>query len=266
MFSLFSNIDRLLRGHFTRGEDLGAGRIAVPARTLVIVGLVLGAAYGAFMGLYGALRPGYATPLSIVASAVKVPLLFLLTLVVAFPSLYVFSALSDSRLRASDTLRLLLGAIAVNLALLASFGPVTAFFTLSTESYPFMVVLNVLFFAVSGIVGLRFLRRALSHVFPRDGAPRELAPRVEPFADAAQPASAAFEMPTAPRPLPRPAPRDRSRAIFTLWIVIYAVVGAQMGWILRPFVGTPEREFSWFRARESNFFEAFFHALGQLFS
>ena len=78
MFSLFSNVDRLLRGHFTRGEDLGAGRIAVPARTLVLVGLVLGAAYGAFMGLYGALRPGYATPLSILASAVKVPLLFLL--------------------------------------------------------------------------------------------------------------------------------------------------------------------------------------------
>lgn len=263
MFSLFSNVDRLLRGHFTRGEDLGAGRIAVPARTLVIVGLVLGAAYGAFMGLYGALRPGYATPLSIVASAVKVPLLFLLTLVVAFPSLYVFSALSDSRLRASDTLRLLLGAIAVNLALLASFGPVTAFFTLSTESYPFMVVLNVLFFAVSGIVGLRFLRRALAHVFPRDHGPRdarELAPRSEPLADlAAQPEAQTFVR-------PRPAPRDRSRAIFTLWIVIYAVVGAQMGWILRPFVGTPEREFSWFRARESNFFEAFFHALGQLFS
>src|SRR6186997_2195976 len=81
MFSLFSNVDRLLRGHFTRGEDLGAGRIAVPARTLVLVGLVLGAAYGAFMGLYGALRPGYATPLSILASAVKVPLLFLLTLI-----------------------------------------------------------------------------------------------------------------------------------------------------------------------------------------
>ena len=48
------------------------------------------------MGLYGLLRPTHATVLHVFANAVKVPLLFLLTLAVAFPSLYVFSALADS--------------------------------------------------------------------------------------------------------------------------------------------------------------------------
>ena len=40
-----------------------------------------------------------------------------------------------------------------------------------------------------------------------------------------------------------------------------------MGWVLRPFIGTPDLPFELFRAkRESNFFAAFFGALGQLFT
>jgi hypothetical protein len=50
-----------------------------------------------------------------------------------------------------------------------------------------------------------------------------------------------------------------------VWTLIYGVVGAQMGWILRPFVGTPNLPFTLFRQRESNFFQAFFGALGDLF-
>ncbi len=120
----FLHVDRLLRGHFTHPDDLARGRIEVPTRTLALASLVLGASFGAFMGLYGALRPQHASALQVFASAVKVPLLFLLTLLVAFPSLYVLSALADSRLSAASTLRLLLCAITTNLALLASFGPV----------------------------------------------------------------------------------------------------------------------------------------------
>lgn len=138
-----------------------------------------------------------------------------------------FSALSQSRLTFQMTLRLLLAAIAVNMALLASFGPVTGFFTLSTESYPFMIVLNVAFFAVSGAVGLGFLRKALAGVF--DGA---LAP---------------------------------GRNVFRVWILIYAVVGAQMGWILRPFIGDPNRPFQLFRERQGNFFVAVWDAFWHLF-
>ena len=45
--------------------------------------------------------------MQMLATILKVPLLFLLTLIVTFPSLYVFSALSGSRLSAGATLRLL---------------------------------------------------------------------------------------------------------------------------------------------------------------
>ncbi|MHC4862420.1 MAG: hypothetical protein ACYTDY_20295 [Planctomycetota bacterium] len=45
---------------------------------------------------------------------------------------------------------------------------------------------------------------------------------------------------------------------------MYGIVGAQMGWILRPFIGSPHLPFQVFRVRESSFFESFFQTLGRL--
>jgi hypothetical protein len=53
-------------------------------------------------------------------------------------------------------------------------------------------------------------------------------------------------------------------AIFRIWVIVFALVGAQMSWVLRPFIGAPHVAFAWLRERDSNFFEAVFHALGRL--
>jgi hypothetical protein len=52
--------------------------------------------------------------------------------------------------------------------------------------------------------------------------------------------------------------------VFQVWVVLYALVGAQMGWILRPFIGAPELPFVWFRGREANVFMDVIRALGEL--
>ena len=296
MRELFTCIDGVLRGHYSRRENLAAGRIDVPALRLLLLGLILGAAYGACMGLFALLRGAPGGWLQVLASAAKVPLLFLLTLCVTFPSLYVFSALFGSRLRADVSLRLLLLAVAVNLAVLASFGPVTAFFTLSTESYPFMVLLNVALFAIAGFIALGFLRRAITVVFerrPEEPPQSEVAPTSSssssppplppspppsppPPASVASAAARPAEQQAEPPPYPywtssrtpaRAASTDgRSRAVFGVWLVLYGVVGAQMGWILRPFIGDPNLPFELFRERESHFFQAVLRTLGDLFA
>ena len=225
--SLFRAVDDLLRGHHTRPEQLQQGRLDIATGRLAAAVGVLGMGYGAFMGLYAVLRGGEGSLRQLGAAMLKVPLLFLLTLVVTFPSLYVFSALAQSRLTFENTLRLLLAAMTVNMALLASFAPVTGFFTLSTESYPFMVILNVVFYTISGLVGLTFLRKALAGVFDSGAAPE--------------------------------------KRVFRVWTLIYAVVGAQMGWILRPFIGDPNRPFQLFRERRGNFFIAVWEAVLNLF-
>jgi hypothetical protein len=250
-----ARIDTLLRGGFTQRDQLRAGRVEAPVRDLALAALPLGVVYGIFMGLYSVARGGAGSGLQLLATALKVPLLFLLTLIVTLPSLYVLSALARSRLSFTHTVRLLLAAVTVNLALLASFGPVTGFFTLSTESYPFMILLNVAFFSVSGIVGLVFLRKALDVVF-------EIEPPVPVPPPPGQPPAADS---VAIRALRSATRQDPAARVFSGWTLIYAVVGAQMGWILRPFIGAPSEPFRWFRQRDSNFFVVVWESFQRLF-
>jgi hypothetical protein len=249
-----ARIDTLLRGGFTQRDQLRAGRVEVAVGDLALAALPLGVVYGIFMGLYAVTRGGAGSGLQLLATALKVPLLFLLTLVVTLPSLYVLSALARSRLSFTHTVRLLLAAVTVNLALLASFGPVTGFFTLSTESYPFMILLNVGFFTVSGIVGLVFLRKALDVVF-----------EIEPSAPVPPPGQPPAADSVAIRASRAATQQDPAARVFSGWTLIYAVVGAQMGWILRPFIGAPSEPFRWFRERDSNFFVVVWESLQRLF-
>ncbi|MEW6746268.1 MAG: hypothetical protein AB1486_26300 [Planctomycetota bacterium] len=261
---LVSPIDSLLRGEFVAPDRLREGRIGAPARTLVTISLMLGGTYGLCMGLHAALRAPSEGFLQALSSTVKVPLLFLLTLVVTFPSLYAFSALAGSRLRLAATLRLIVHAIALNLAILASFGPVTAFFALCTTSYPFMKILNVIFFGVTGVISLRILHRTLLALLedeapaePPQGATTASAPQENEGAESQAPAPA--------RRRHRDSPEQRARRIFAVWFVVYGVVGAQMGWVLRPFIGSPDLPFQLFRPRQSSFFENVLRTIGELF-
>src|SRR5690349_12789645 len=166
MWNSIRSLDRILRGEVTRLSDLRRGTLDVPLGGLSLVILVLGAFYGACMGVY-AVVTRHATDSAVMgyqqlgASAVKVPMLFFLTLIVTFPSLYVFNALMGSRLSLTALLRLLIATLGVMMALLASFGTIAVFFAVSTDSYAFMVLLNVVLFAVAGLMGLGFLLQTL---------------------------------------------------------------------------------------------------------
>src|SRR5687767_124629 len=170
MWKSIQSLDRILRGEATRLPDLRRGTLDVPLGALSLVILVLGAFYGACMGVYAVItRHGEPTAgmgyQQLAASAAKVPLLFFLTLIVTFPSLYVFNAIVGSRLSLGSLLRLLVAALGVMMALLASFGTIVVFFAVSTDSYAFMVLLNVVLFAVAGFLGLGFLLQTLHRLY-----------------------------------------------------------------------------------------------------
>src|SRR5262249_58477187 len=117
--------------------------------------------YGLCMGMFAVFGEKGPTPMQVLASMIKVPLLFYLTLLVTLPSLYVFNALVGSRLTLSTVVRLLVASLGVIVTVLASLGPIVAFFSVSTTSYPFMVLFNVVVFGVSGGLGLTFLLQTL---------------------------------------------------------------------------------------------------------
>lgn len=250
MKKLWQQVDELLRG---KSLYEGAATLEkLRPGQLVLAAIAFGAVYGFFMGWYGLFSRPEPEYRQVIACMLKVPALFLLTLLICYPSLYVFSTMLGSRLSFSGTLALLIGIVALSIVVLASFGPIVAFFSVSTENYYFMKLLNVAFFAVAGFLGVGALLKSLQSLV---GAP---------------PASATQPTPTVPPVLTRReelhSPERKVRQVFRIWIVIYALVGAQMGWILRPFLGHPSLQFTWFRARQANFFVDVWHSIQKLFS
>jgi hypothetical protein len=280
MLGWLSHLDRLLRGDATRPEHLREGRITIDAGAMAVMIVLLGMVYGLCMGSYSLLKEvpeALSDPnmryKQLVATTLKVPALFYLTLLVTFPSLYVFNALVGSRLTLANVLRLLVASLAVNLAVLASLGPIVLFFSLTTKSYAFIQLLNVLVFSVAGVLGLVFLRQTLHRLTSTGGTllPAKAEPAAgEPGAspETMQPVNSSTSS-DAPSALDMPegeAFGRQTRAVFACWMIVFALVGAQMGWVLRPFIGNPDLPFSWFRERRSNFFEAVLNALHSLFA
>jgi succinate dehydrogenase/fumarate reductase cytochrome b subunit len=162
-------LDRILRGDATRPEHLKKAEIEIPIVGISLTIICLAIVYGFCMGVFALVRgfenSAYASALmQTSASMCKVPLLFMLTLLVTFPSLYVFNALAGSKLKMVPVLKLLIASLSVNIAVLASMGPILAFFSLSTPNYQFIVLLNVIVFAVAGILGLVFLIQTLGRL------------------------------------------------------------------------------------------------------
>jgi hypothetical protein len=60
-------------------------------------------------------------------------------------------------------------------------------------------------------------------------------------------------------------PSRDTKTIFRIWVIVFSLVGAQMGWVLRPFIGDPDKPFTFFRSRDSNFFQGVAHSVEHLF-
>lgn len=247
------DLDRLLRGEATRPSALRRGAIEISESGLPLLICLLGIFYGLCMGCFALsskhIQDGI---LQSIATMAKVPALFLTTFLVTFPSLYVFNALVGSRLTLQSLWRLLLATLAVMLAVLASLGPIVAFFAFSTTSYPFMLLLNVGIFSLAGFLGLKFLLHTLHRltVVLYDDAPgiqTAIAPEDETLAGAMEGVN------------PR-AMGASVRQVFCFWVFAFCLVGMQMSWVLRPFISGPGKPFVLFSPRESNFYIAVFHA------
>ena len=184
-----------------------------------------------FFALYGAVLGSSSTLWQTLSSAIKLPVLFLATLLICAPTLYFFNVLFGSNQSLMQNVALIMTAITVTSVLLLSLAPITLFFLLSTgsQSYQFFKLLNVACCAISGFMGVRFLRQGMQivSVSGDDG-------------------------------------ENMRRWILRGWMFIYAFVGSQLAWTIRPFVGAPNMEFEMFRQLGGNFYANIFASLGEI--
>jgi hypothetical protein len=183
----------------------------------------------AFLAVYGAVMGSTHSLWQTLSSAAKLPILFLATLIVCSPTLYFFNILFGSNQSLTQNIALTLTAITVTAVLLLSFAPIAMFFLLTTSNYQFFKLLNVAVFIAAGGMGVVFLSQGMQVVSAsgQEGA-------------------------------------GARHTVLRLWILVYAFVGSQMAWTLRPFIGAPSMNFELFRQFGGNFYTNIVASIGEI--
>lgn len=172
-----------------------------------------------FFGIYGAILGASSTWMQCLVSVIKLPALYLLTLIICFPTLYFFNVMFGSKRTFEQYLALLMTAMAMISILMFGFAPVSLFFLLSTSDYNFFLLLNVAIMAITGFLGISFFYQGMQFLSEEDAEGKDIRLNILRF-----------------------------------WLGLYGFVGTQLGWTLRPFFGSPGQAFELFRSRESNFY------------
>ncbi len=247
------------------------------------------------LGCYGAVLGSFHSVPMALTSAVKLPLLFLVTLAICLPTLYLFNLVFGARLSVRQSLSLVMVALTVTAMLALAFAPISLFFLITAPDYGFFKLLNVAILGLSALVGLRFLTGGMrvlnDHGLLSPARTEQLSPaRAEPLAPVspAVPALVPAGAPVAgngaeapvpvPGPQPRPMPVQRplrpqpvpaatppSMTLLYVWILLFGFVGTQLAWTLRPFFGSPGMEFSLYRQIDGNFYAEIFRTISGLF-
>ncbi|BCB81158.1 hypothetical protein GCM10022251_67530 [Phytohabitans flavus] len=142
------------------------------------------------LALYGAVLGAFHSVLMAMTSAVKLPLLFLVTLAICLPTLYLFNLVFGARLSVRQALAMVMVAITVTAMLAVAFAPISLFFLITAPDYAFFKLLNVAILTLSALVGLRFLTGGMQ-VLNEHGL-------LSPAAPAAVPATVPAAIPAAP--------------------------------------------------------------------
>ncbi|MGG6294132.1 hypothetical protein ACQ4M4_06890 [Leptolyngbya sp. AN02str] len=257
-----------------------------------------------FFAIYGAIIGSSSSWMQLLSSAVKLPALYLITLVICLPTLFFFDVLFGSKLGFGQYVALLLSTMSTISVLLFSFAPVTLFFLISIHDYDFFLLVNVAIFALTGFIGTRLFYNGMQQISARSQQFRPAPPYSEieaaseyqpeydsnyepgydPHLDEQERADeAAYRATLAKLPQTRTQefvpPRDvvpaRQSAVakpvddlqqtrdrlLKFWLLLYALVGSQLGWTLRPFFGAPGEPFQLFRSIEGNFYATMFRVL-----
>lgn len=188
--------------------------------SLLFIGLTF--LYGLVMGCYS----GY---LQALTAGIKVPVLFLLSLLICFPAFFVLQYILGSKMLLSHMTVIILSGFVLTGAIMVSFAPIVVLFVLTGGNYYFLQLLHIAIFIVAGIFGMKTVLDALKYsceqknVYPRIGV-----------------------------------------EIFKFWVVILAFVGVQLAWNMQPFLAEKTEGYALFKKYNGNFYTAVLYSFQQL--
>jgi hypothetical protein len=192
-----------------RGEGV-AGSDVRPTRSLGELALIATVAAMGYGAIMGSYAAVYGGPMKqMLFGAIKAPMLLMVTALLTLPSFIVINTLLGLRRDLGQVLHAMASAQAVVAIILLSCAPLTLVWYASVHDYDQAILFNGFVFAIASF-----------------GAQKPLRKRYAPL-----------------------IARNRTHAtLLKVWLVVYAFVGIQMGWVLRPFIGKPDAPAEFFRA------------------
>ncbi len=183
-------------------------------------------------GVYGAVLAAWRSPLMAAYVAVKLPLVFVGATAIVSLFCWMSGQTTGAGLRYREVLEAVFFAMSVAGAILLALAPVVLFFVFVAApdsgsrdtmrlAHSAMMLAHIAVMGCAGTVGVALLHRSLKRRVPAE---------------------------------------CRLLLMMCLWLVAFAVVGCQLGWIMRPLVGSPNISVEFLRsdALESNFLESLF--------
>jgi len=183
-------------------------------------------------GVYGAVLAAWRSPRMAAYVAAKLPVVFVGTTFTVSVFCWMSGLAAGAELRYREVLGAAFAAMSVAGAILLALAPVVLFFILSGApdagdrdalrfTHACLMLVHVAVLGGAGVAGNVALVRSLRRRVP---------------------------------------PRCRLALMLAMWLLAFALVGCQFGWIMRPIVGSPNIDVEFLRADalDSNFLESFF--------
>lgn len=158
-------------------------------------------------------------------SAAKLPSLFYITGAICFPTLYIFLSLFGIKLSLKGLMHFCVITISIMSLILIAFAPVSLFFLVVGTHYQVYKMINVAMMAVAGLSGVYIVKQYILSNSPAD--------------------------------LPQ-ASTDRASFFINAWLLMFALIGANLGFAISPVFGDPTAPLIFFTDADQNFFTHLF--------
>lgn len=183
-----------------------------------------------FSFCYGLMMGSYNSWMQAISSGAKLTSLLFLTLIICFPSFYIVQLVLGSKVKIKQLAIMMLSGFLMTTTIMLAFAPIVLLFQLSGDNYNFLKFLHVGVFVFSGFFGMRAVLDALKNSFAEQGVYPQI-----------------------------------GLSIFRVWVIIFAFVGIQLAWNLRPFVGYKDMPYELLRKdTQGNFYSSMIKSLGEM--
>lgn len=194
---------------------------------MFLLSFVLYAAFGLLIGASHSIMQAF-------SSAVKLPLLFYITTLICFPTLYFFLSFLGIRQSSRQLFSFIILCNTFIAMVLAAFAPVSFFFLITGSGYNLYKFINTAVFSVAGLTGIYLFYREIKALI---GGLATEESRLK---------------------------SQKGLLFLRLWAIMFAFIGLQLSFTLSPYFGIPGQDFIFFTNEKSSFFSDIIDTISKL--